>query len=84
MSIERPLCLSAATTFIIRTPIKVDVANVAAGCVGLDELKEVSCRGMVAIDQRNLTINQGADSSIRAKLVIRIVLAVHLCLHRYR
>ncbi len=30
MSVERPLCLGAATTFIIRTPVKVDVANIVA------------------------------------------------------
>ena len=29
-SVARPLCLGAATAFMIRTPVKVDVANIVA------------------------------------------------------
>ena len=29
-SVTRPLCLGAATAFMIRTPVKVDVANIVA------------------------------------------------------
>ena len=68
-SVTRLLCLGAATAFMTRTPVKVDVANMVALVAWLlTGCRVTYCRRItIRYVERNLISQSRADSSIRLK-----------------